>query len=99
MIAATLSQAAIVGTFAQVPDLGAARAQLLRSGLSEAEIRAQLRAAGLSGEALESYMSDGVLDPATIDAETLSALEALGAHLRASRLSHFEPEWRPEMKL
>ena len=59
------------------PDL--VRQLLLQSGLSEREIRARLRAAGQSPDALDQLYSGDPLDAASpFDAAALRALEALG---------------------
>jgi protein involved in polysaccharide export with SLBB domain len=60
------------------------RQQLLQSGLSPAEIRARLRAAGVPANALDQFLLAGPLDTTgvpTIDA--LSALDALGMTVEA----------------
>ncbi|HSH74414.1 MAG TPA: polysaccharide biosynthesis/export family protein, partial [Longimicrobiales bacterium] len=55
------------------------RQQLLQSGLSPAEIRARLRAAGVPSSALDELLEGGPLAPtATLTPEAMSALAALG---------------------
>ena len=55
------------------------RQQLLQSGLSEAEIRAQLTAAGVPSDALDQFLSDDAIDATTaFDDYTLSGLASLG---------------------
>jgi polysaccharide export outer membrane protein len=55
------------------------RQQLLQSGLSEREIRAQLNAAGLPADALDQFLSGDSIDALTVfDDNALSALQTLG---------------------
>lgn len=56
------------------------RQRLLASGLSAAEIRARLRAAGVPGSALDEFLQAGPLDPsaAVLGNDALTALDALG---------------------
>ena len=59
------------------PDL--ARQRILESGLSQAEIRAQLSASGLPADALDDFLSGENIDPTTaFDSNAISALELLG---------------------
>ena len=54
------------------------RQQLLQSGLSEAEIQAQLNAAGLPSDALERFLSgDSIIAATAFDDDARSALELL----------------------
>ena len=55
-----------------------ARQQLLQSGLSQAEIRARLTAAGLPADALDGFLSGQPLDRAALDPNVLSGLQVLG---------------------
>ena len=82
--------ATALGVSAQIPtpsqarrlieeDPGLVRQQLLQSGLSQAEIRAQLAAAGLPANALDQFLSGDSIDAASaFDADALSALETMG---------------------
>ena len=55
------------------------RQQLLESGLSEAEIRAQIAAAGFPANTLDAFFSADSIDAATaFDANTMRTLETLG---------------------
>jgi polysaccharide export outer membrane protein len=64
---------------AQNPTPGAVRQQLLRSGLSQSEIRARLGADGLPSDALDQFLSGDSIDAATaFDDDALSALRSLG---------------------
>ena len=55
------------------------RQQLLQSGLSQAEIRAQLAGAGLPANALDQFLSGDSIDAASaFNADALSALETMG---------------------
>ena len=55
------------------------RQMLLQSALSEAEVRAQLRASGMPEGSLDVFFSDDPIDAATaFDADALRALETLG---------------------
>ena len=55
------------------------RQMLLQSGLSEAEVRAQLRAGGIPEGSLDVFFSDDPIDAATaFDTDALRALETLG---------------------
>lgn len=59
------------------PDL--VRQRLLESGLSQAEIRAQLTARGIPSDALDAFLSGAPLDGNTaFDPDALAALELLG---------------------
>ena len=55
------------------------RQQLLQSGLSEEEIRAQLNAAGLPADALDQFLSgDSIVAATAFDDDATSALQILG---------------------
>ena len=55
------------------------RQMLLQSGLSEAEVGAQLQASGIPEGSLDQFFSDDPIDAATaFDADALRALETLG---------------------
>ena len=55
------------------------RAQLRDSGLTQEEIRAQLVARGMPSDALDTFFSDGFIDPETaFSANSIAALEMLG---------------------
>ena len=55
------------------------RQMLLQSGLSEAEVRAQLQASGIPEGSLDQFFGDDPIDAATaFDADVLRALETLG---------------------
>jgi protein involved in polysaccharide export with SLBB domain len=55
------------------------RAQLRNSGLTQEEIRAQLVARGMPSDALDTFLSDGLIDPETAFSEnSIAALEMLG---------------------
>ena len=61
------------------------RQMLLQSGLSDAEVRAQLRANGLPADALDLFLSDDAIDAGTtFDANALRALETLGVPLETA---------------
>jgi protein involved in polysaccharide export with SLBB domain len=56
-----------------------ARQRLLESGMSQAEIRAQLTAAGIPADALDAFLSGEDINATTaFDANAISALELLG---------------------
>ncbi len=56
-----------------------ARQRLLESGLSQAEIRAQLAASGIPGDALDAFLAGENIDPSSaFDSNAISALELLG---------------------
>ena len=60
-------------------DPGLVRQMLLQSGLSEAEVRAQLQANGVPAGALDAFFSDEPIDASTaFDSDALRALETLG---------------------
>ena len=84
-LATTLSASAQIPTTPQEarrlveenPEL--VRQQLLQSGLSEAEIQAQLNAAGIPSDALEQFLSgDSIIAATAFDDDARSALELLG---------------------
>lgn len=56
----------------------AVRQQLLRSGLTQGEIRARLSAMGLPTDALDAFLDQTGTGPIGFDASTLAALEAMG---------------------
>jgi protein involved in polysaccharide export with SLBB domain len=58
------------------PDL--ARQRLLESGMSEAEIRAQLAAAGIPADALDAFLAGESIDGTALDTDALAALQTLG---------------------
>ena len=55
------------------------RQQLLESGLSESEVRAQLNAAGIPGDALDQFLSgDSIIAATAFDDDARNALQLLG---------------------
>ena len=63
---------------------GLVRQQLLQSGLSDREIRAQLGAAGLPADALDQFLGSGMVEPgagAASSADVLRAMQVLGLEL------------------
>ena len=62
-----------------------ARQRLLESGLSQAEIRAQLTAAGIPGDALDAFLSGESIDPTrAFDSNAINALELLGVAVESA---------------
>ncbi|MEX2472789.1 MAG: SLBB domain-containing protein, partial [Gemmatimonadota bacterium] len=63
---------------------GLVRQQLMQSGLSEREIRAQLGAAGLPANALDQFLGTGMVEPGAAgasSADVLRAMQALGLQI------------------
>ena len=102
VLCAALGLATTPGASAQTPDQirrmieedpALVRQMLLQSGLSEADIRAQLQASGVPEGSLDEFFSDDPIDAATaFDSDALRALETLGlptqpAYPRRSRSS------------
>ena len=90
VLCVALGLTTVLGASAQIPtpqqarrliqeDPELVRQQLLRSGLSEQEIRARLAAAGLPSDALNQFLSGDSIDATTaFDDDALSGLESLG---------------------
>ena len=90
VLCVALGLTTVLGASAQIPtpqqarrliqeDPELVRQQLLRSGLSEQEIRARLAAAGLPSDALNQFLSGDLIDATTaFDDDALSGLESLG---------------------
>ena len=70
------------------------RQQLLTSGMSQAEIRARLTAAGVPADALDNFMAAGALDAENaFDPDAIRGLQALGlARQSADGLELIEPQ-------
>ena len=88
VLCAALGLATTPGASAQTPDQihrmieedpALVRQMLLQSGLSEAEVHAQLQASGIPEGSLDQFFSDDPIDAATaFDSDALRALETLG---------------------